>query len=124
MRGQDIVAGAVEDSVDAGERIAGQTLAQRLHDRDGAADGGFEIQRHLILLGHRCKADAVTRQQGLVGGDHRFLRRQRRRDRRLGGVALSAHQLDEDVDLGIGRQRHRIGHPARTFAAEVAFLAA
>src|SRR5215467_9067128 len=35
---QDVVAGAVEDSVDARQRIAGQPLAQRLDDRDGAAD--------------------------------------------------------------------------------------
>src|SRR5262249_30104287 len=37
---QDVVAGAVENSVDACERIAGQALAQRFHDRNGAADPG------------------------------------------------------------------------------------
>ena len=66
----------------------------------------------------------MTRQQRLVGGDHRFLRRQRRRDRGLGGIAFSAHQLDEDVDLAIGRERHRIGDPAQAFEVEVALLAA
>ena len=35
---QDVIAGAVEDAVDARQRIARQALAQGLYDRDGAAD--------------------------------------------------------------------------------------
>ncbi len=44
---------------------------------------------------------------------------ERRLDRALGRIALPAHQFDEDVDLRIGRERHRIGDPARLRTAEV-----
>ena len=66
---EDVVAGAVEDAVDARDRVAGKPLAQRLHDRDGAADRGLEIERDLVLLGERRERDAMARQQRLVGGD-------------------------------------------------------
>ena len=70
-----------------------------------------------FLLGKRRQRDAVPGEQRLVGGDHRFAGRERGRDRGLGGIALAAHQLDEHVDLGIGRERDRIGHPAQLPAA-------
>src|SRR6516162_345006 len=121
---QDVVAGAVEDSVDARERIAGQTLAQRFHDRDGTADYGLEIQRHMVLLGNGCQRDAVAGEQRLVGGDDRFFRRQRGRDRGFGRITLAADQFHEDVDLGVGRKRDGVGDPAQFLVTNVAFLAA
>ena len=121
---QDVVAGAVEDSVDARERIAGQTLAQRFHDRDGAADCGLEIQRHMVLLGDGRQRDAVAGKQRLVGGDDRFFRRQRSRDCGFGRIALAADQFHEDVDLRVGRKRNGVGDPARFLATDVAFFAA
>ena len=42
--GQDVVAGAVEDAVDAADRVAGEGLAQRLDDRDAAGRRGLEIE--------------------------------------------------------------------------------
>src|SRR5215467_2948080 len=121
---QDVVAGAVEDSVDARERIAGQTLAQRFHDRDGAADRGLEIERHMVLLGNGRQRDAVTGKQRLVGGDNRFSRRERGRDRGFGRIALPADQLHEDVDLAIARERYRVGDPTQFLVTDVALLAA
>ena len=121
--GQDIVAGAVENSIDARERIAGQAFAQRLHDRDGAADRGFEIERHVVLLGDSRERNPVPRQQRLVGGDHGFFRRQRRRDRRVRGIPLAADQLHEHIDLAIGCQRDRVGNPAQLLVIDVALLA-
>ena len=44
-RGQDVVAGAVEDAVDAADPVAGQALAQRLDDRDAAGHRGLEAER-------------------------------------------------------------------------------
>ena len=79
--GEDVIAGAVEDAVDARERVADQAFAQRLDDRDAAGDRGLEIERHVMLLGERGKRHAVARQQGLVGGDDRFAGRERRLDR-------------------------------------------
>src|SRR6516164_2690987 len=121
---QDVVAGAVEDSIDARERIAGQTLAQRFHDRDGAADRGLEIERHMVLLGNGRQRDAVAGKQRLVGGDNRFFRGERGRDRGLGRVALPADQLHEDVDLAIARERYRVGDPTQFLVTDVALLAA
>ena len=39
---EDEIAGAVDDAGDPGDAIGGQALAQRLDDRDPAADGRFE----------------------------------------------------------------------------------
>ena len=47
-------------------------FAQGLHDRDGAADRGLEIERDVVLLGERGELDAVLGEQRLVGGDHRL----------------------------------------------------
>src|SRR5690606_5251165 len=41
---EDIIAGAVEDAVDAADRIAGERFTQRLDDRDTAGGRGFEIE--------------------------------------------------------------------------------
>ena len=66
---QDVVAGAVEDAVDARDRIAGQRLAQRLDDRDAAGDRRLEVERDALLLGELGERDAVLGEQRLVGGD-------------------------------------------------------
>ena len=49
--GQDVIAGAVEDAVDAVDVGAGEALAQGLDHRDGGADRRLEIQRAAVLLG-------------------------------------------------------------------------
>ena len=49
--GQDVIAGAVENAVDAVDRGAGKTFAQGLDDGNGRADRGFEIQRAAVLFG-------------------------------------------------------------------------
>ena len=120
--GQDVVAGAVEDAVDALERVAGQPFAQGLHDRNGAADRGLEIKRDVMLFRERGELDAVLGEQRLVGGDHRFARRQRRLDRALGRIAGAADQFDEHVDVGRARQRHRIGEPFHLLEIDAAIL--
>src|SRR5439155_22724101 len=45
-RREDIVAGAVEDAVNAPEAVGRQTLAQCLDDRDAARDRGLEGKAH------------------------------------------------------------------------------
>src|ERR671937_190362 len=121
---QDVDARAVEDSIDARERIAGQPLAQRFDDRDGAADRSLEVECHAVLLGDGGQRDAMPGEQRFVGGHDRFLGCERRRDRRFRRIALSAHQLHEHVDLAIGRQRQGIADPAQLLAPDIARLAA
>ena len=41
-RGQDIIAGAVQNAVDPIDPVARKALAQRLDDRDAARHGGLE----------------------------------------------------------------------------------
>ncbi len=47
---QDIVRRAVEDAVDALDRVAGQRLAQRLDDRDAARCRRLEIETDALFL--------------------------------------------------------------------------
>ena len=121
---QDVIAGAVEDAVDALDRVAGQAFAQRLHDRNGGADRRFEIERDAVLLGERGELDAVLGEQRLVGGDHRLAGRERRLDRGLGRIAGAADQFDEHVDVGRARQRDRIGEPFHRSEIDAAILGA
>ncbi len=119
---QDVIAGAVEDAVDAGKGIAGEALAQRLDDRDRAADGGFEIERRPVRLGEIGERGAVPGEQRLVRGHHRLAGGERGFHRALGGIAVAAHQFDEHVDAGVGRERDGIADEARRRGAEVPLL--
>ena len=110
---EDVVAGAVEDAVDARDAAAAETLAQGLHDRDAAGDRRLERERRVVFLGEPRERDAVTREQRLVGGDDRPADGERRLDRALGRIALPAHQLDEHVDARIARERGRIADLAQ-----------
>ena len=89
--------------------VAGEAVAQRPDDRDGAADGRLVVQLRADLLGDREQLGAVGREQRLVGGDdvgagvHRELEV-------LAGRLEAADQLDDDVGaedqrLGVGREQ-------------------
>src|SRR3569623_2477897 len=78
---QDVIAGTVEDAVDALDSVAGEFLAHGAHDRNGAGDGGLEVERAAVLLGERGELDAVLGEQRLVGGAHRLARGARGFDR-------------------------------------------
>ena len=104
---QDVVAGAVEDAVDAPDLVAGQRLAQRLDDGDAAGHRRLEVEGDAVLLGQLGELGAVLGEQRLVGGDDVLAGRQRRLHRALGGPVLAADQLDEDVDRGVGGEPRR-----------------
>ena len=121
---QHVIACTVQNSINPRDGVAGQSLPQRLHDRNGAADRGLEIERNLVLLGERGQFDAMLRQERLVGGDHRLAGLQRRRDRRPRRIAVAADQLDERIDPGIARKLHRVRDPAQLPDVDAAILAA
>ena len=112
-RRQDVVRGAVEDAVDALQPVAGKPLAQCLDDRDPARDRSFERQRQAQLLGPRRKPAAVMRHQRLVGGHDMLPVGEGGVDDARGNALRTADQLDDDIDVGIGRHRRRILVPAR-----------
>ena len=119
---QDVVAGAVEDAVEPAHPVADQALAQRLDDRDAARHRRLEGEDAAPLLGQRRDLPAVHRQQRLVGGDDVLARAQRRLHQTARHAARAADQLDHDVDVGCGGQRHRILLPAHAGEVDVALL--
>src|SRR4029078_4902380 len=121
---QDVIAGAVEDAIDALERIAGKPFTQRLEDRDRAADRRLEIERDVTRLRLRGERNAIARKQRLVGGDDRFAGCERGFNRSLGRIATATDQFDEHVDIGIARERHRVGMPFQVAEIDAAFFVA
>ena len=110
--GQDEIAGAVEDAVDAQDPIRHQALAQRPDDRDAARDGGLPAQLRARTLGQARQLVAVQRQHRLVGGDHGPAAPQRRAHQIERHALAAADQLADEVDLGVLGQRPRVAVPA------------
>ena len=103
---EDVVRGAVDDAHDPLYAVAGQRIAQRADDRDGAGGGGLVIDGGAHLVGSVEDLGAVCGQQGFVRGDDIGARRQR--EQNVGARGLdAAHQLDDDV--GADDQLFRIG---------------
>src|SRR5947209_9168187 len=80
--GQDVIAGAVEDAVDAVDAGAAKPLAKRLDDGNGGADRRLEVQGAAMLLGGLRQPNSVLGDQRLVGGYDRLAGLQRGLDRR------------------------------------------
>ena len=95
---EDVVAGAVENAVDAPDFIAGERFPHGLDDRDAASDRRLEVEGNVVFLGKPRELSAVLGEQRLVGRHHMLARAQRRLDGGLGRTILAADQLDEDVD--------------------------
>ena len=112
-RGQDVVAGAVEDAGDALDAVRRQALAHGLDGRDAAGDRGFEGECDALGLGCLGKGRAMHREQRLVGGHDMLAGGERRLDQRLGGTVGPADAFHHNLDLRIGGERHRILVPAQ-----------
>ena len=110
------------DPVDAVDRIAGETLAQRLDDGNAAGDRRLERQRDVLLLGERREFEAMRGEQRLVRGDDGLAMRQRRFDADPRRTLGAADQLDEKVDVGRSRQRHGVGEKRAAADLGVALL--
>ena len=121
---QDVIAGAIEDAVDAVDGVAGKPFAQGLDHRNGGGDRGFIIQRDVGLLGQLRKLEAMLGQQRLVCRHHRLAGGERIFDRGLGRIAGSAHQFDEHVDAVITGKFDRIGEPLHLLQIDAAVLLA
>ncbi len=109
--GQDVVASAVQDAIDALDGIAGQSLAQGLDDRNSARDRSLEGERGALFLGLRGEPHAVLGEERLVCGDEGFARAERGFRRRKRGAILAADQFDEKIDAGGPCQSHAIVEP-------------
>ena len=64
----------------------------------------------------------MARQQRLVRGNDGFLCRKRRLDRGFGGIAVTAHELDKNIDVRIARETLRVVVPAEFLQIDAAIL--
>ena len=121
--GQHVVAGAVQNPVDAREPVGRETLAQRLDDGDPAGDGGFEAEVGAVRLGALGERRAAVRDQRLVRRHHVHAAAERAPDEIQGGSAGAADQLDRHVDVALG-QRRSVVDPGDAVERHAAILAA
>ena len=108
---QDVIAGAIEDAIDALDGITGQSLAQGLDDRYSARDRSLEGQRDALLLGEPGEPHAVLGEQRLIGRDKGFARAKRRFGCVERHALLAPDQFDEKIDARGPRQSHAIVEP-------------
>ena len=123
-RRQDVVAGAVEDAVEALDAIADQALSQRLDDRNAASDCSLERKNAILLLGPCRDLGAMQSEQSLVGGDDVLARRERLLDQPAGNSATATNQFHNDVDIGGRGECQRILLPAHAGEIDIALLGA
>ena len=105
--GEDEVGRAVEDADHARERLAAQALTQGADERDAAGDGGLEQQVDALRVGDREQLGADVGEQLLVAGDDRLAGLERGRDQLAGGFDAADH-LDDEIDVGILDDAHRV----------------
>ena len=104
-------------------RVAGHRLAHRLDDRDAAGDRRLVVQQHALLLGDLGERHAVLGKQRLVGGDDMPAGLERGLDRGARRPLVAADQFDEDVDVGLLGELHRIVEPLGRGQVDAAVLA-
>ena len=106
--GEDVVGRAVDDPHDPDDLLAGQRLAQRPDDGDGAGHRRLVEQVDAGGGGHLGQLGAGHGEQRLVGRDHRLAVAQGRLDQLVGGVE-PPDDLDHHVDVVAGDQRGGVG---------------
>ena len=115
---EHVVGGAVDDAEHPADVVAGQRLAQRAQQRDGAGDGGLVVEVDAVLGGRGVEGRAVLGEQRLVGGDDEAPCSMARRIRRAGRLDAADH-LDDDVGpgdqlLGVGGEQRRVDAGGRS----------
>ena len=94
---EDVVAGAVDDAVEAGDAISNQSFAQHFDDGNAAGDTGFVVEVCAAALRRGKQLFAMRREERLVRGDNRLAELQRvQHDLARGGDA--SHQFHDKID--------------------------
>ena len=107
--GEDVIAGAVQNSANPTHRVAGEPLAQRLDDGNAAADGRLEGERGTLDFGQPRQLHAMRGEHRLVGGDDGQPALEGRRDGLIGRAVGAADQFDKEIDLAFLGEFDRIG---------------
>src|SRR3954469_6417413 len=119
---EDVVGGAVDDAEHALHAVAGEGLAQRAEQGDGAGHGGLEVEVDAGGVRRLVQRRPVLGEQGLVGGDHGCATGHRLEQQRAGRLDAS-DDLDDEVDIldqarGVRREERGVHvqppAPART----------
>jgi hypothetical protein len=120
---QDEVRRAVDDAHHLVDPLAGERLLQRVDERDAAADRRLVVQVHPGRVGCVEQLLPERGEQLLVGG-HDALAVGDRVQEQTSGRLDASHHLHDDVHVGIGHDRARVGRQQDLGACrDVAFLA-
>ena len=121
---QDVIAGAVEDAVNLGQRIGAGPFAQALHHRNPAGNRRFEFERRALGFGEFGKREAVVRDHRLVGSHDALVLTQRRTRKRQRRPVGAAHQLDHHIDILAPGELCHVVFPRITRKIDAAILGA
>ncbi len=97
---EDEVGGAVDDTVDRLDAIAGKALGDGLDDWNASGDRGFKAQFALVLHSQAEELRTAVVEQGLVRGNHVLTRLEGCGDD-VEGNRDPTHELDHDVDAWV-----------------------
>ena len=125
--GEDEVAGAVQDALDAGDAVAGEAVLDAGNNRNATGDGGTEEQMAAVVAGKGFQFRAVEGDEFFVGSDDAPACGECATDP-AGGRFQAADQFDEYIDASLaGKQilrmvcpQDRRRHPVGTLACDVA----
>jgi len=105
---EDVIAGAVEDTEERADFIAGDTFAENTENGDAARDAGFHGEVRAGADGALPQVGAAQRHQFLVRGDHGFFAINSRFQQLARGVG-AADELGHDVHFGVVYQLAPVG---------------
>ena len=105
---EDVVARPVDDPGDAPDPVRDEPAADRVDERDAAADAPLEPERDALPLRLRDELLPVRREERLVGGDDVLAVLHRREDEGAGRLD-AADELDDHLHLGVVHDLVRVG---------------
>ena len=118
---EDVVARAVENSMDRLEAVSDESLAHRFDNRNSPGNGGFIKNRHALLAGEFENLAPMLGEQGLVTGYNDLPRGDGFFDKRQRDID-AAHQLHDDLDRRISEDFVRIGGEKRSRSLDITGL--
>ena len=109
--GQNVVAGAIHHTQNAGDFVAGQTLAKRFDHRDAACDRRFITDHTTFFVGGRGQCMPVDGQHRLVRCDNILAGRQRGLGGRFRRAISAPHQFNKHIHIVALGQCDRVIFP-------------
>ena len=121
--GEDVIAGAVEDAIDAHDAIGRSAFAQSLDHGHAAGHCRFIFQRDAGALCFAGEIKAMMRNHRLVGRDEGLALAEALAGKGEGRAIRSTDQLDDSVDIRAGRERTHVVDPLIAREVDATILA-